>query len=350
MHRLGFILLILPLISVAEVVVPIDVVENSVNIRLSPDASSEIVGKLNKGTWLPLVESTDGWHEVEIAGEATGFISADWTSVVDEAPAGYLVMNTEAEEQVEDVEAIAAAEPEPQEAADEDSQASAEEPQAEVAAVEAADGETGLSVANEDAPHALAMPESVSAPETPEVPVEAAPAEEAIADTDVEDDVAEVAEVEADVEAVEPAEEMIAEVETAPAVDEANDEPEPVSSPADEIDAVADVDEAVADDVEDVSDVDEAGDTRRRFDPRRASRDRRVPRVRWVPRARQVRPGRRGRQVRQGPAEPARVAVSRGRSTTSSSSRHRRQAGRPSSMTMAITSASGRPSRSSASR
>ena len=255
MHRLGFILLILPLISVAEVVVPIDVVENSVNIRLSPDASSEIVGKLNQGTWLPLVESTEGWHEVEIAGDATGFISADWTSVADEAPAGFLVMNTEAEEKAEDVEAVAAAEPEAEEPADEDGQPPAEEPQAEVAAVEASDGETGLSVASEDAPHALAMPESVSAPETPEVPVEAAPAEEAVADTDVEDEVAEVAEVVADVE---PADDMVAEVETAPSADQANDEPEVASPPADDVDAVADVDEAVADNVEDAADVDEA--------------------------------------------------------------------------------------------
>ena len=86
MKRLGLILLFLPMFSAADVVVPIDSVENNVNIRLSPDAKSDIVGKLNQGDWLPLVSSEPGWHEVEIAGDATGFISADWTSVLDEPP------------------------------------------------------------------------------------------------------------------------------------------------------------------------------------------------------------------------------------------------------------------------
>ena len=88
MKRLGLILLILPIFSAAEVVVPVDSVENNVNIRMSPDAKSEIVGKLNQGDWLRLVSSEPGWHEVEIAGGATGFISADWTNVLAEPPAG----------------------------------------------------------------------------------------------------------------------------------------------------------------------------------------------------------------------------------------------------------------------
>jgi hypothetical protein len=83
----GLLLLILPLIAVAEVVVPIDSVENHVNIRMSADSKSEIVGRLNQGEYLPLVESIPEWHEVEIAGGATGFISADWTVVLDEPPA-----------------------------------------------------------------------------------------------------------------------------------------------------------------------------------------------------------------------------------------------------------------------
>ncbi len=86
MKRLGCLLLILPLLATAEVVVPIDSVENNVNIRMSPDAKADIVGRLDQGDWLTLVNSTPGWHEVEIAGGATGFISADWTKVLDEAP------------------------------------------------------------------------------------------------------------------------------------------------------------------------------------------------------------------------------------------------------------------------
>jgi len=88
MKRLGCILLFLPLIAAADVVVPVDKVENSVNIRMSPDAKSEIVGRLNQGDWLILVESIPGWHEVEISGGATGFISADWSRVLDKAPGG----------------------------------------------------------------------------------------------------------------------------------------------------------------------------------------------------------------------------------------------------------------------
>ena len=87
MKRLGILLLILPLFAAAEVVVPIDSVENNVNVRMSPDAKSEIVGRLNQGDWLTLVNSIPGWHEVEITGGATGFISADWTNVLNEPPA-----------------------------------------------------------------------------------------------------------------------------------------------------------------------------------------------------------------------------------------------------------------------
>ena len=86
MKRLAAILLLLPLIASAEVVVPVDAVQRFVNIRLSPDAKSEIVGKLHRGDSAELVASSDGWHEIEIVGGATGFISADWTVVLEEAP------------------------------------------------------------------------------------------------------------------------------------------------------------------------------------------------------------------------------------------------------------------------
>ena len=98
MKRLVLILLALPLVSAAEVVVPVDAVENHVNIRLSPDAGAEIVGHLNRGEWLKFVASTPGWHEVEIPGGATGFISADWTRVLDEPPAAMVPEETPAED------------------------------------------------------------------------------------------------------------------------------------------------------------------------------------------------------------------------------------------------------------
>ncbi len=75
-------ILLLPLCSWADSVVPIDKVENNINIRLSPDASSDIVGKLDQGSSIELVSSIDGWYEVQLEGDATGFISADWSRVV----------------------------------------------------------------------------------------------------------------------------------------------------------------------------------------------------------------------------------------------------------------------------
>ncbi len=78
----AILVLILPLGCLADRVVPIDKVEDNVNIRLSPDASSEIVGRLDQGSSTELVRSIDGWHEVELEGDATGYISSDWTRVV----------------------------------------------------------------------------------------------------------------------------------------------------------------------------------------------------------------------------------------------------------------------------
>ncbi len=73
--------LFIPLSGLADVVVPADRVEDSVNIRLDPDTNSDVVGKLARGTSLPHVGSVDGWHEVQLEGGATGFVSADWSKV-----------------------------------------------------------------------------------------------------------------------------------------------------------------------------------------------------------------------------------------------------------------------------
>jgi len=88
MKRLfGLLVCVLALPSAAEVVVPIDSVEYHVNIRMSPDAKSEIVGRLYQGDSAVVVRSSAEWHEVEIAGGATGFISVDWTILLDQVPA-----------------------------------------------------------------------------------------------------------------------------------------------------------------------------------------------------------------------------------------------------------------------
>ena len=98
-------LFILPLAGLADVVVPADKVENSVNIRLQPDTTSEVVGKLQKGESLPHVGSEPGWHEVQLEGDQSGYISADWSTVrVDEPGA---VEEVAAEAEVHEVTEVA---------------------------------------------------------------------------------------------------------------------------------------------------------------------------------------------------------------------------------------------------
>jgi hypothetical protein len=87
MKRLGLILLLLPIVSVADVVVPIDAVQNNVNIRQSPETGADIVGRLPQGEWLALTERVPGWNGVALPDGSTGYISADWTQVLDSAPA-----------------------------------------------------------------------------------------------------------------------------------------------------------------------------------------------------------------------------------------------------------------------
>jgi len=84
---LGLTACLLPLFSAAEFVVPIESVEEHVNIRMVPDSKSEIVGRLYQGDAVSLVQSIPEWHEVEIAGGATGYISSEWTVVLSVVPA-----------------------------------------------------------------------------------------------------------------------------------------------------------------------------------------------------------------------------------------------------------------------
>lgn len=84
-YMTALLIILLPLVGGAEQVVPIDKVENSVNIRLNADTASDVVGELRKGESLTLVNSIEGWHEVQLEGGATGFVSSDWSRVVAEA-------------------------------------------------------------------------------------------------------------------------------------------------------------------------------------------------------------------------------------------------------------------------
>ena len=99
---IAMLVLLLPLSCLADSVVPIDEVENNVNIRLSPDASAEIVGRLDQGSSTELVRSIEGWHEVQLEGDATGYISADWTRVVPDGEVAEEVVEEVVEQVVEE--------------------------------------------------------------------------------------------------------------------------------------------------------------------------------------------------------------------------------------------------------
>jgi len=97
---LGLLVLALPFICLADVVVPVDSVESFVNVRQAPEAGSEIVGRLQRGIPLILVQSVPGWHEVALDDEGTtGFVSADWSTVIGDEP----VVEETVEEAVEEV-------------------------------------------------------------------------------------------------------------------------------------------------------------------------------------------------------------------------------------------------------
>ena len=100
----------------ADSVIPIETVEDYVNIRLMPDSATEIVGRLNQGESVQIVSTQEGWYEVVLEGDATGYISADWTLVVDAAALAAMrerVAEEKAREEAEK-EVVEAGEPEVQ--------------------------------------------------------------------------------------------------------------------------------------------------------------------------------------------------------------------------------------------
>ncbi len=108
---LGLLVLALPFICLADVVVPVDSVESFVNVREAPEAGSEIVGRLQKGVPLLLVQSIPGWHEVELDDEGTtGFVSADWSTVIPDEPEEVVVEEVNEEVNEEVVEEVVAEE------------------------------------------------------------------------------------------------------------------------------------------------------------------------------------------------------------------------------------------------
>lgn len=84
---LGLVFLLFPILSAADVVVPVASVDFFVNIRISPEAGTEVVGRLHKGDRLAYVRTVDDWLEVELPGDGTGYVHGDWANIVEEAAA-----------------------------------------------------------------------------------------------------------------------------------------------------------------------------------------------------------------------------------------------------------------------
>ena len=59
---LGLIILVLPLLAVADSVVPVDKVGTYVKVRKSPDPAADVVGRLHKSKARPLINTVPGWH------------------------------------------------------------------------------------------------------------------------------------------------------------------------------------------------------------------------------------------------------------------------------------------------
>ena len=121
-------LLALTLTAVAaDLVVPVDAVKESVNVRMEADAKSEIVGKLSQGASLPFQSSVPGWHKVVLQDDAYGYVSEDWSVVISEQE--FAARETEANDEAAEEEVVTAADVESEEPVED------AEPEAEVAEV-----------------------------------------------------------------------------------------------------------------------------------------------------------------------------------------------------------------------
>jgi len=157
---LGLIILVLPLLAVADSVVPVDQVGTYVKIRKSADSASDVVGRLHKSKPRPLVNAISGWHEVELDDGTTGFVSSDWSVVItDDEPVAVETAETVAEPSQAEVEDAA-----PVEVVDEAQQAAEETPQEPPAVVADSAEDTASVVAAEPVEPAAEVeePEAVS--------------------------------------------------------------------------------------------------------------------------------------------------------------------------------------------
>jgi hypothetical protein len=83
---LGLLLLLAGTPTAADRVVPSERVRSRVNVRELPERGSRVLGRLAVGEEAKLLESLPGWHRVALPGETEGFVSADWTRIVEIEP------------------------------------------------------------------------------------------------------------------------------------------------------------------------------------------------------------------------------------------------------------------------
>jgi hypothetical protein len=199
----ALILLALPLSAfAANVVVPVDSVENHVNVRMEADAKSEIVGKLSQGDSLPFKSSVPGWHEVRLDDDAYGYISEDWADVITDEEFAARLAEDEANDEVAAADESDSVEPDEQPA-----------PETEAVAVEVSSTAEEVVAADIAEPEPAASSEESSEEDPPQAVAEVA-ADVTEETNSVEDEEAEVvAEVAAEAE-TELAEEVVVPEET----------------------------------------------------------------------------------------------------------------------------------------
>lgn len=171
--------LLIPLVTIADTVVPVDSVESYVNIRQAPQSDADVVGRLQQGSSLPFVASAEGWNEVRLDSGESGFISADWSTVIAEespAPVAEAAADTEAEpgSSVGD-ETATGAEPVIETAAGPeallaDSDELLEEPATEAESEPAAEPEPLVAEEPESEPEGAAVADAVAGPTGPAGP------------------------------------------------------------------------------------------------------------------------------------------------------------------------------------
>jgi len=188
-----FLLALNPSAVAADLVVPVDSVKESVNVRMEADAKSEIVGKLSQGSSLPFQSNVPGWHKVMLQDDAYGYVSEDWSVVI--SVEDFAARETEAMDEAAEVEVVVAEDADSEESGEALEPVAETEPEAEVADIpdvvdeavveedaseeesEPVDETVAETTADEETEAVVEVAEAEPAPEVVETKAEVPPAE-----------------------------------------------------------------------------------------------------------------------------------------------------------------------------